>query len=71
MESLGTNKNLVNPLVITFTNNNHSLNIRNNDYQNETLGLIFEDLHDENIISQNGILFFIDTIFYLTENFYK
>jgi phage antirepressor YoqD-like protein len=58
-------------LIKQFLEFNNFLNIRNNDYQNETLGLIFEDLHDENIISQNGILFFIDTIFYLTENFYK
>lgn len=46
-------------------------NIRNNDYANHTLGLIFEDLHDENVLSSNGILFFIDTVFYLTANFYK
>ena len=58
-------------LVRGFLEFNHFTNIRNNDYRNETLGLIFEDLHDENIISQDGILFFIDTIFYLTENFYK
>lgn len=58
-------------LIKGFLEYNNFSNIRNNDYRNETLGLIFEDLHDENIISQNGILFFIDTIFYLTENFYK
>lgn len=58
-------------LIKTFLEYNEFSNIRNNDYQNEKLGLIFEDLHDENIISQNGILFFIDTIFYLTDNFYK
>lgn len=46
-------------------------NIRNNDYLNEDLGLIFEDLHDENIISNNGILYFINTIFYLTNHFYQ
>lgn len=58
-------------LIKKFLKFNNFKNIRNNDYMNENLGLIFEDLHDENIISQNGILFFIDTIFYLTENFYK
>ena len=42
-----------------------------NDYQNDELGLIFEDLHDENVLINNGILYFIDTIFYLTDNFYK
>ena len=46
-------------------------NVRNNDYQNDELGLIFEDLHDENVLINNGILYFIDTIFYLTDNFYK
>lgn len=59
------------PLIKKFLEFNNFSNIRNNDYQNEELGLIFEDLHDENIISQNGILFFIDTIFYIAENFYK
>lgn len=58
-------------LIKEFLEYNNFSNIRNNDYRNELLGLIFEDLHDENIISQNGILFFIDTIFYLTDNFYK
>ena len=58
-------------LIKNFLEFNSFSNNRNNDYRNENLGLIFEDLHDENIISQNGILFFIDTIFYLTENFYK
>ena len=58
-------------LIKEFLEFNSFKNIRNNDYRNEFLGLIFEDLHDENIISQNDILFFIDTIFYLTENFYK
>lgn len=58
-------------LVKEFLEFNDFKNIRNNYYINGNLGLIFEVLHDENIISQNGILFFIDTIFYLTENFYK
>ncbi|ANI88232.1 hypothetical protein A9P82_02280 [Arachidicoccus ginsenosidimutans] len=45
-------------------------NTRNNDYFNNELGLIFEDLHDENVLSKNGILYFIDTVFYLTKEFY-
>ncbi len=28
-------------------------------------GLIIEDLHDENVLTSNGILYFIDTVFYL------
>jgi len=46
-------------------------NIRNNDYFNEDLGIILEDLHDEIVLTQNGILFFIDTVFYTDQNFYK
>lgn len=45
--------------------------IRNNDYQNADLGVIIEDLHDENVLTQNGILYFIDTVFYLTASFWK
>jgi len=31
METLGTDENVFNPLLINFTNNNNCLNIRNND----------------------------------------
>lgn len=58
-------------IVKDFLEFNNFRNVRNNDYYNEELGLIFEDLHDENVLNNNGILYFIDTIFYLTENFYK
>lgn len=43
---------------------------RNNDYFNPEISLIFEDLHDENVLSYNGVLYFIDTVFYLTPAFY-
>lgn len=43
---------------------------KNNDYFNAELGLIFEDLHDENVLLDKGVLFFIDTIFYITPVFY-
>jgi hypothetical protein len=56
--------------VKDFLEFNHFRNNRNNDYINTKLGLIFEDLHDENVLSFNGVLFFIDTIFYLTRDFY-
>ena len=46
-------------------------NNRNNDYINPTLGIIVEDLHDENVLNNNGVLFFIDTIFYLTADFFN
>jgi len=44
---------------------------KNNDYYNSSLGVIIEDLHDENVLTNNGVLFFVDTVIYLTENFYK
>ena len=53
-------------LVKLFLTNNGFNNTRNNDYFNPELGLILEDLHDENVLTQNGILYFIDTVFYIT-----
>ncbi len=38
---------------------------KNNDYYNSELGIILEDLHDENVLINNGTLFFIDTVFYV------
>jgi len=46
-------------------------NNRNNDYINPELGIILEDLHDENVLTRNEILYFIDTVFYLTEKFWS
>jgi len=46
-------------------------NIRNNDYMHKDLGIILEDLHDENVLTNNGVLYFIDTVFYLTPAFWK
>lgn len=56
--------------VKAFLEYNNFHNNRNNDYINNEVGLIFEDLHDENVLSTGGILFFIDTVFYLTPDFY-
>jgi len=53
-------------LVKLFLTNNGFNNTRNNDYFNPELGLILEDLHDENVLTQNEILYFIDTVFYIT-----
>lgn len=39
-------------------------NTRRNDYYNKKLGLILEDMHDENVIVNSDTLFFIDTVFY-------
>ena len=44
---------------------NGFINTRRNDYYNKELGLILEDIHDENVITQNSTLFFIDTVFYI------
>jgi hypothetical protein len=51
--------------VEQFMNSNGFQKIRNNDYYNAELGIILEDLHDENVLTSNGILYFIDTVFYL------
>ena len=53
--------------VRTFLENNGFINIRNNDYRNDYLGIILEDLHDENVLTQNGVQYFIDTVFYIIE----
>ena len=45
-------------------------NNRNNDYRNLELGIILEDLHDENVLTRNDVLYFIDTVFYVTANFW-
>ena len=45
-------------------------NTRNNDYYNQELGLILEDLHDENVLTKDGLLYFIDTVFYMTDEFW-
>ena len=53
--------------VKEFMQANGFLNTKNNDYYNPDLGIILEDLHDENVLTQNGILYFIDTVFYLKD----
>lgn len=40
-------------------------NTRNHDYYHPELGIILEDLHDENVLTQNKTLYFIDTVFYI------
>ena len=52
-------------IVKKFLENNGFRNTRNHDYFNEELSLILEDLHDENVITQHGMLYFIDTVFYI------
>jgi len=43
---------------------------RNNDYLNPDLGIILEDLHDENVLTKNEMLYFIDTVFFITFDFW-
>jgi hypothetical protein len=56
-------------VVKQFLETNGFQNIRNHDYYNPNLGRILEDLHDENVLVNNGIYYFIDTVFYLTSDF--
>ncbi|MFC3199612.1 hypothetical protein ACFOET_18490 [Parapedobacter deserti] len=34
------------------------------------ISIIAEDLHDENVLNNQGVLFFIDTVFFLMPAFY-
>jgi hypothetical protein len=56
--------------VRSFLEYNSFHNTRNNDYISDDLGLIFEDLHDENVLTKDGILYFIDTVFYISKDFF-
>ncbi|MFJ1383051.1 putative polyvalent protein kinase domain-containing protein [Capnocytophaga canimorsus] len=55
--------------VKRFLEYNNFKNVRHNDYISSELGLILEDLHDENVLTKNSVLYFIDTVFYLTKDF--
>jgi hypothetical protein len=70
-EFIISNENTDLETVKEFLEYNGFKHKRNNDYFNPEIGLIFEDLHDENVLSYNGILYFIDTVFYLTPMFYS
>jgi len=54
----------------SFMEYNGFNHVRNNDYKNPELGIIFEDLHDENVLCRDGLFYFIDTVFYLTPGFF-
>lgn len=43
-------------------------NTKRNDYYNEELGIILEDLHDGNVLTKDGLLYFIDTVFYVKDD---
>jgi Serine/Threonine/Tyrosine Kinase found in polyvalent proteins len=44
---------------------NGFINNKNNDYCHEYLGIIIEDLHEENVLTSNEIIYFIDTVIYI------
>ena len=54
--------------VQAFMASNGFRNNRNNDYIHDELGVIIEDLHDENVLTKNEVLYFIDTVFFTTQN---
>ena len=51
--------------VETILETNGFNKIKKLDYYNQEIGIRLEDIHDENVIQQNGVYFFIDTVFYL------
>ncbi len=63
------NTDLIN--VKEFLSANGFINKKENDYYHPKLGIIFEDLHDENVLTEDGALQFIDTVFFLTPLFYE
>jgi Serine/Threonine/Tyrosine Kinase found in polyvalent proteins len=56
--------------IKSFLQTNGFEHKKNNDYYHQLLGIIIEDLHDENVLTNEGVLFFVDTVIYLTDNFY-
>jgi hypothetical protein len=51
--------------VRLFLESNGFKHKKNNDYFNTELGIILEDLHDENVLTNKGVFFFIDSAIYL------
>jgi len=57
--------------VSDFLKANAFINKKGNDYFHPDLGIILEDLHDENVLTSEGVLQFIDTVFFITDKFYE
>lgn len=51
--------------VKIFLDANGFVNKKNNDYFHPDIGIILEDLHDENVLTKQDVLYFIDTVFYI------
>ncbi len=58
-------------LVKEFLYSNGFETIKNNDYVNKNIGIIIEDLHDENVLTREGLHYFIDTVFFIKDTFWK
>jgi hypothetical protein len=56
-------------LVKEFLYANGFETIKINDYINKNAGIIIEDLHDENVLTREGLLYFIDTVFFIKDTF--
>ena len=50
--------------LLTF---NGFVNTKRQDYFHKEFGLVLEDMHDENVIFRQGVLFFVDTVFYVIQ----
>ena len=57
--------------VEIFLSENGFISKKANDYFHPGLGIILEDLHDENVLTEEGVLQFIDTVFFLTPVFFE
>lgn len=53
--------------IEAFLNYNEFKKEKRQDYYNEEFHLKLEDMHDENVITKDGVLFFIDTVFFIME----
>ena len=51
-----------------FLEYNGFKNTKRQDYKNDEMGLILEDMHDENVLRNTNTLFFIDSVFYTVSN---
>ena len=50
-----------------FLEHNGFRHKKNNDFYHPELGIILEDLHDENVLVNQGVFFFIDSAIYLID----
>jgi hypothetical protein len=57
--------------VREFLAANGFISKRENDYFHPGLGIDLEDLHDENVLTEEGSLQFIDTVFFLMDSFFE